>query len=292
MSYTEYLRRKAAAAPVILDPSPRKVDASQFTSVTRMKANSTFFTSSRVGVINNLQDPSTTGTSRGSNQVLAYTKTAGGRVPDASNYISFVGGNAIREDILADKNPTGKYLLNSNDTGSLSACRPIAGPTPFTGGQFTPNNVPMTGSGFLNNTKHCKDLGRVEPHVANELGPSLFVDTMRPAKPASNTCTNGAQTPCKPVIHTHPADFVHRRRHQMRPVYAQKGIPNVPLDMPYKQGGPVPSKHLKYVEKHHGNDLSVMVNGRKPVPGKFQIPAGTPAHLKINDPIAPRVPGM
>jgi hypothetical protein len=38
---------------------------------------------------------------------------------------------------------------------------------------------------------------------------------------------------------------------------------------------------LKYVEKHHGNDGGV--NPRRG-PIKYQIPAGAPAHLKINDP--------
>lgn len=284
MSYTEYLRRKAAAAPVIIDSSPRKVDASHYTTMARMKANATFFTSSRVGVINNVQDPSRTGTHGNSKQVLSYTKTAGGRVPDASSYTSFAGGNAIREDIKADANPAGgRYLLNSNNAGSLSACVPIAGPAPFTGGAFAVNNVPMTGSGFLNNTKHCQDLGRVEPHTPNELGPSLFVDTMRPAKPASNTCSNGAAAPCKSVIHTHPA-VQPRASYQARPQRATIG-PELSKEMPYVVGNVVPSKHLKYVEKHHGNPT---VNRR--VPTKYQIPAGAPAHLKINDPQAPKVP--
>ena len=286
MSYTEYLRRKAAAAPVIIDSTPRKVDASHYTTMARMKANSTFFTSSRVGVINNVQDPSRTGTRGGSKQVLSYTKTAGGRVPDASSYTSFLGGNAIREDIRADANPvTGRYLLNSNDTGSLSACTTIAAPAPFTGGAFAANNVPMTGSDFLNNTKHCKDLGRVEPHTANELGPSLFVDTLRPAKPASNTCINGAAAPCKRIIHTHPVPQP-RVSYQARPQYATVG-PALSTDLGRKVGGAVPSKHPKYAEKKHGNDLSLI---RRAVPYKYQIPAGAPAHLKINDPQAPKVP--
>jgi len=286
MSYTEYLRRKAAAAPVIIDSSPRKVDASHYTTMARMKANATFFTSSRVGVINNVQDPSKTGTHAVSKQVISYTKQAGGRVPDSSTYTSFVGGNAIREDIKADHNPAGgRFLLNSNDPTSLSACVPIAGPTPFTGGVFAPNNVPMTGSGFLNNTKHCQELGRVEPHTANELGPSLFVDTMRPAKPPSNTCVNGAAAPCKPVIHTHPGDKPHNQ-YQARPQRATIG-PEVSKEMPYKAGGPVPSKHPKYVERKHGNDLSVL---RRAYPRRYQIPAGAPAHLKINDPQVPKVP--
>jgi hypothetical protein len=143
----------------------------------------------------------------------------------------------------------------------------------------------MTGSGFLNNTKHCKDLGRVERHTENELGPSLFIDTMRPAKPASNTCANRDAAPCKPVIHTHPADNP-RVSYQARPQYATIG-PALSTDLGRKVGGAVHSKHLKYVEKKHGNDLSLI---RRAVPYKYQIPAGAPAHLKINDPQAPKVP--
>jgi hypothetical protein len=60
----------------------------------------------------------------------------------------------------------------------------------------------------------------------------------------------------------------------------------------FSRGGVIPSKHPRYVERHHGNDLATMVTGRKPVPGPYHIPAGTPAHLKINDPIGPRTPNM
>jgi len=285
MSYAEYLRRKAAAAPVIIDTSPRKVDASHYTTMARMKANSTFFTSTRVGVVNNTLSPSITATQNNPKQVLAYKKTSGGRVTDASNYTSFIGGNAIREDILAGGTAPTRLLFNSSDPTSLSACVKITEPSPFTSGAFSATNIPVTASEYLNNTKHCKDLGMVEPHVQNELGPSKFVDTMRPAVPSSNTCVNGAQTPCKHIIHTHPADKPHNQ-YQARPQYAQKGVPNVPLDMPYKVGAPVPSKHLKYVERKHGNDLAVL---RRAYPYRYQIPAGAPAHLKINDPQVPKV---
>ena len=285
MSYTEYLRRKAAAAPVIIDPSPRKVEASQFTSMTRMKANSVFFTSTRVGSITNVMDPA----SSNNNQIMSYTKTAGGKIPDSSHYTSFLGGNAIREDTISG-NSASKFLLNSNGAGSLSACTAIADPTPFVSGTFAPNNVPMTGSGFLNNTKHCKDIGRVEPHIASELGPTLFVDnTIRDPAYMAKLTMQSNPTVCPPANHTHPADKPHNQ-YQARPKYAEKGIPNGSMDMPYVIGNVVPSKHLKYVERKHGNDLMTMVNGRKPVPTKFQIPAGTPAHLKINDPIGPRGP--
>lgn len=60
----------------------------------------------------------------------------------------------------------------------------------------------------------------------------------------------------------------------------------------FSRGGIIPANHPKYVERHHGNDLSTMVNGRKPVPTRYRIPAGTPAHVKINDPLGPRTPNM
>lgn len=281
MSYTEYLRRKAAAAPVIIDTTPKKVEASMYIANKRMAAIQTFFTSSRVGVINNVADPSSTGTTGVLKSVQATTKTNGGRVPDASSFASYLGGQAIGREIQAGA-PAARLVANSNAAGSISACVPIDEPAPFTGGTFAPNHVPMPASGY-SNTKHCKDLGRVEPHIASELGPSLFVDTMRPAKPASNTCQNGAQAPCKPVIHTHPAP-TPRPTFPNRPPPTPMG-PKLSTDIGRKVGAAIARK--PYVENHHGNDFNV--NPRL-VPTKYQIPLGAPAHLKINDPQAPKTP--
>jgi hypothetical protein len=41
-------------------------------------------------------------------------------------------------------------------------------------------------------------------------------------------------------------------------------------------------RNIPYVEKHHGNDLGV--NPKRPFV-RYQIPANSPAHLKINDPV-------
>lgn len=282
MSYTEYLRRKAAAAPVIIDTTPKKVDASFYTSNKRMATTQTFFTSSRVGVVNNVADPSSTGTTGVVKRVEATRKANGGRVPDASSFTAYVGGTAIGDKTLAPA-PSVRMIANSKSAGSISGCVTIPEPAPFRGGTFAPNNVPMTASGYSNNTNHCKDLGRVEPHTANELGPSLFVDTMRPAVPPSNTCQNGAQTPCKPVIHTHPA-ITPYPTFPNRPAPTPMG-PQLSTDIGRKVGAAIARK--PYVEKHHGNDLNV--NPRR-IPRKYQIPAGAPAHLKINDPQMPKTP--
>jgi hypothetical protein len=88
MSYAEFLRRKAAAAPKIIDTTVRS-DASTITMRRRLQANQEFFTSTRQGVINNVSDPSNTGTSTNNNRPSAVTKSAGGRIPDASMFHCF-----------------------------------------------------------------------------------------------------------------------------------------------------------------------------------------------------------
>lgn len=274
------MRRKAAAAPVIIDTTPKKVDASFYTSQQRMVSNRVFYTSSRMGVINNVADPSST--PRGPNRPSGNIKANGGRIPDASTFTSYMGGVSIGNEIKRGLPPP-RLVANSSDAGSISACRTILGPAPYIPGTtaaYSANTVPQTASSLTNNTKHCQDLGRVEPHIANELGPSLFVDNMRPAVPASNTCVNSAAAPCKPVIHTHPVIAPH-------PVFPNRKAPTpvgpqLSTDIGRKVGAALP-KH-KYIEKHHGNDGSV--NPRR-VPTKYK-PSNGPAHLKINDPISSR----
>lgn len=285
MSYSEYLRRKAAAAPVIIDPTPKKVDASFYTSKVRMASTVDFgVDGSSYGTTVTFQDRS------GNLHTATSYKKATGRPAAASDFTQYTGGQAIGKDIQSGM-PAGKVLLNSNSAGSLSACRTVGEPAPFTGGAFAPNNVPMTGSGFLNNTKHCQDLGRVEPHTANELGKPLAVLNLRTyvPPPGTDNCQSGIPYPCQRANHTHPADNPHTQPTNRNPIKTgvQRFVSVASPDQARKVGNFNPRKPA-YVEKHHGNDLSV--NPRR-VPTKFQIPAGTPAHLKINDPQVPKVPG-
>lgn len=280
MSYTEYLRRKAAAAPVIIDTTPKKVDASFYTSQQRMAQNRIFYTSSRMGVVNNVSDPSST--PQGPKQPSGNVKANGGRIPDASTFTSYVGGLAIGDEAISGASPA-RLVANSSTSGSISACRTIPEPAPYIPGTTTAygaNTVPQTASSYTNNTKHCTDLGKLEPHIASELGPSLFVDNMRPAIPASNTCVNGEAAPCKPVIHTHPV-IAPYPVFPNRPPPTPMG-PRLSTDIGRKVGAAI-ANH-KYVERHHGNDVNV--NPRR-VPTKYK-PSNGPAHLKINDPISSR----
>lgn len=129
MSYAEYMRRKAAAAPKIIDTTVRS-DASTITMRRRLQANREFFISARQGVINNVSDPSNTGTSNRIKAPTVTTKDSGGKVPDASMFTAFVGGDAINADGGIFQ-VARRLVANSNTAGSISACVTIPDPVPY-----------------------------------------------------------------------------------------------------------------------------------------------------------------
>ncbi len=136
MSYTEFLRRKAAAAPKIIDTTIRS-DASTITMRRRLQANREFFTSTRQGVINNVSDPSNTGTNAVNKAPTVTTKANGGRIPDASMFTAFVGGDAINGDGGVFQ-PARRLVANSNDAGSISPCVALDEPAPY-----SPNGISL-----------------------------------------------------------------------------------------------------------------------------------------------------
>lgn len=129
MSYTEFLRRKAAAAPKIIDTTVR-TDASTITMRRRLQANREFFTSTRQGVINNVSDPSNTGTNALNKAPTVTTKLSGGRIPDASTFTAFVGGTALNNDGGVFQTAR-RLVANSNDAGSISPCVALDEPAPY-----------------------------------------------------------------------------------------------------------------------------------------------------------------
>lgn len=302
MSYTEFLRRKAAAAPKIIDTTVRS-DASTITMRRRLQANREFFTSTRQGVITNVNDPSNTGTNAVIKAPTVTTKTSGGRIPDASMFTAFVGGAAINNDGGVFQTAR-RLVANSNTAGSISNCVAIPEPVPYTGtGAYTANMVPQNASNRTNTLESCIQPS-TEPHRQNEIGPSQYVgDDIAPNRSIGVTVTNiidangaylgvnrtdnvpTAAVLCPRVNHTHPANVPHND-YQARPLKGNGGIPVFTVSSPddaRKVGNyNFPRDHHKYVEKHHGNDLNV--NPRR-VPIKYQIPKGAPAHLKINEPV-------
>jgi hypothetical protein len=313
MSYTEYMRRKTAGQPVVINNQKIRT-ASELTQERRLLAASVF----------NL-DGSSQGTTRGD---LRLTETAvnpqrpisstkrTGRPAAASDFTAYVGSHVIQNDVV---------FPNASKTTNPAACTTnsdakIAEPSPYITGTTAavePKTVPRSASDYIRERLACQQV-QGEQHVASELGPSVFVDdTIR--KPEYNKQYLSGATSCEPnvkfpmVEHSHPLTTPRTQTGVLpRPTKSQIPVFNVPSqDYPlptagslpncftgenttgvFSRGGILPKDALRYVENHHGNDLSTMVNGRKPVPAKYQIPRGTPAQLKINDPFGPRTPNM
>jgi hypothetical protein len=92
MSYTEYLRRKAAVAPVVLN-TLKPTDASMLTMKKRMGSSSVFFADgTSVGTLLQSRDLS------GPNNAAITSRKAIGVVPESSSFIEYRGGQAIGND--------------------------------------------------------------------------------------------------------------------------------------------------------------------------------------------------
>lgn len=293
MSYTEYMNRKKAAAPVILDVRP-KMDASTFTRHQRVTASANVYapTKSVVGNINEMR----TSMGRDNNSVKAGVQVTvatgqGGRVPDGSTFSDFAAGRAA--DMDYKNGPIiGRVLMNSNDATSIRKCNPtIAEPRPST--------VAKSASQLTRDRIDCYERTgepHTDPNTPLERGITQFIDntisldtgtfrigtgnhkTTGSTVQSSNGTTNG----CPPGIHSYPA-IKPRASWAPRPTKGAGGLFAYPVRAPqehqFKVGAAI--ARPKYVESHHGNDFGV--NPRR-VPTPFHIPAGAPAHLKINDP--------
>lgn len=272
MSYTEYLRRKAAKAPVVLD-TRKPTDASMMTQKTRFAAN-TDFAQAQSRFLGSLRD----GKDRSgypldlSHSSATFFKNTG-RPAAASEFTSWRGGQGVGNDAA--------YYRGRITQQNCNGCVPSE-PVPYTGGQRSANTV-QTNASSTTHAKICTENGKAEPHTQGKLG-TVFVDnTIRLSsgapKVVSDTC-------CYPSANHSIKEIKSTPLHSARPaapgmVVNVGGIYEHP-GTGRKVGGLVPSDHLKYVENHHGNDLGV--NRKQPIV-KYQIPAGTPAHLKINDPL-------
>ena len=143
MSYTEYLRRKAAAAPVVVD-TRMKLDASSFTNRVRLAASADFSTNGqKYGSVTNVNDPDSGGTAgQFIHSVASYKKGSGGRVPDASSFTAFRGSQGLANQALV---PTPvRRVKNSNDAGSISGCSPVLAPIPYVPGGVLLENLNTT----------------------------------------------------------------------------------------------------------------------------------------------------
>lgn len=218
MSYTEYLRRKAAGSPVIIDRRTN-TDASMYTMRQRHVTSSVFFTTNRVGVINNTTDVNTSP----SKANRSYVK-ATGRVPDASMFTSHAGAWQLP---LAE----GKITINP-------CCVPTLGP------------APKSASDITREAANCCS----EPHNANELGPAVFVDNTIRLKNLTGCCDNDITK----ANHEHPVTTPYASW-SPRPEKGAGGIPVYTVASPSdaRKVGDFNPRKIPYVEKHRGNDLNV-----------------------------------
>ena len=256
MSYTEYLRSKTSVETKVLNTRP-KMDASDFTQRKRLGASTVFANNGqRVGVINTsmelTQDPL--------KAVNSYKKGAGGRVGDASSFTAFRGSQAIGGLVQAGLPPDRIVQIPSVMIES--------------------SPVSQTASDFVRNAQGCK-VALGQPHQAATVGPALFVDNTVRNQGDPGLCTTRAAN------HIHPADVPHNPNHA-RPILPNKGnlAPGKEVaafggNAHYKPGAMLRRPQNYQIFK---KDTNIGTTSAKPVPTKYQIPANSPAHLKINDP--------
>jgi hypothetical protein len=133
-------------------------------------------------------------------------------------------------------------------------------------------------------TQGC-NVGLGEPHAAATVDKPKFVD---------NTIRNlGDPALCTVPVPNHDVKAeVPHNLYSARPVPSVKGNLAPGKDVGafggnanYKVGAALRRPQNYQIFKE---DTNVGTTSAKPVPRKYQIPANSPAHLKINDPIGPR----
>jgi hypothetical protein len=302
-----------AGDPVIVNNQKLRT-ASELTQERRMLAASVFrLDGSGEGTMRG--DLSLTGTSVSPKQPTSFVKKTT-RPASASDFTAYVGAYAIQNDTP---------FPNAGKTVNPPACvtntsATIAEPVPYVTGTTTAvraNTVPRSASDYIRERIACQQQ-QGQPHIATEVSaePVFKDDTIRypylNKQYVSGATTCSPTTSYPPVVNRVDVAITPQANYQARPAKSKIPVYAVPSpEMPvatvtalpncytgenrtgkWANGNVVPKDALRYVEKHHGNDLSTMVSGRKPVPRRYQIPAGTPAHMKIDAPLGPRTPNM
>jgi hypothetical protein len=256
MSYTEYLRRKDAATIKIVS-TRENTDASTHTWKVKMASSTVFFPDgSNIGVMNRPQDLKDDKLK----QVLSYRK-ATGSTPDASSFSQCLAGRALAASLTpANAKPS--------PTVRVEPCCVTIVPT-----------VPaLSGSDFIRNRTACQVANGEEHHSAS-VTPPVFVDNTIRMSVGIVPCATAASH----VIHNVKNQTAFPS-HPNRPSQAGGQYAIIPASTASpsdsrKVGAAL--RRVPYVEGHHGNDFNV--NPKRPFV-RYQIPAGSPAHLKINDP--------
>jgi len=270
MSCSVYLRSKLASEPVKLN-TKKPTDASMFTQKVRHIASQDFSTAGGAyGTTLQSSDMSLDGLNHAPISNLKNT----GRPGPASAFTAYVGSQAIRTDAAYNRG-----LIVNPTTMTPAQCALIDNPAA----------PPQSASDFIRQTQGCKvSLG--QQHEPNTVGPRIFVDNTIRNQGDPALCT--ARVPNHSYVVEVPHTIYSPKPSQGGGQYAIKGNLAPGKDVGalggnpnYKVGGALVRPQNFHISK---KDTNVKTTSAKPVPGKYQIPAGAPAHLKINDPIAPR----
>lgn len=312
------MRRKLAGEPVVINNQKLRT-ASELTQERRLLAASSFrVDGSGEGTMRG--DLLLTGTAVNQTAPVSFVKKTC-RPASASDFTAYIGSRSLQPGNTFANGQTrnaGKNVQPAACTVNTGA--QIKEPEPYitgTTGAVKAQTVARSGSDFIRERLACQQ-AKGQPHIASEVSmePVFKDDTIRYPylnKQYLSGATSCAPNASFPAVNNNVANAITPvATYQMRNAKAQIPVFNVPSqDYPvsrnpalpncftgknttgvYSRGGIRPQDATRYVERKHGNDLSTMVNGRKPVPKKFQIPAGTPAQLKINTPNGPLTPNM
>ena len=220
MSYTEYLRRKAAATPVVLN-TVKPTDASMHTWKLRQEHSNIFA---------NGGNPKGSVIGSGGDGFRTYVKPSG-RPADASAFTSYRGGQGIGNDAAARRGEI------------LAKCTPMPAPLP----------TPKTGSQWT--SQHMTTVKACHPEPEN---PPVFVDNTISIS-GFNTCGDGTHNVGRTINtaanHGLKAEtaFPH---HSPRNVKTSV-LPYQPVFEGYKAGKAIHKVPL--LRKQHGNDLHTNV---------------------------------
>jgi len=255
MSYTEYLRRKDAAMVKVQD-TRENTDASMHTTKVRMASSTNFpVNGQQIGAVSH-----TDLTNSPNYQVMSYRKSTGGRVKDASSFTEFRGSQAI-----------GGYDRSGGKAAqvTLGVCYTI-----------TPTTPAQTASSWVTERLGCLQANG-QPHAAATVDKPKFVD---------NTIINlGNPDLCTVPVPNHDikAEVPHNL-YSARPVLPNKGNLEPGKEVGAFGGNPryKPGAALRRPQNYRifKQDTNVGTTTTRRVPTKYQIPANSPAQLKINSP--------
>jgi hypothetical protein len=256
MSYTEYLRRKDAATTKVLS-TQKPTDASMYITKVRMNSSTIFpVNGQQIGAVSH------TDLTNGPNyQVMSYQKSTGGRIKDASAFTAYRGSQGTGAS--GQPGP-------ANAKVTLEPCYTI-----------TPTTPAQTASSWVTRRLGCLQANG-QPHAAATVDKPKFVD---------NTIINlGDPGLCTVPVPNHDikAEVPHNL-YSARPVLPNKGNLEPGKEVGAFGGNPryKPGAALRRPQNYRifKEDTNVGTTTTKPVPTKYQIPANSPAHLKINSPI-------